>query len=138
MENSLNFNIGKEEFSVIDLIDGRIDDVEVQRLIKAVKSKDDSYLVEEPILEDIVLPQDNWSCHMVDNIGVTFEFVCDELCYITFESEKFRFSETKYGLKNILICNKAWLGKKYSVFYSKKCKQKGMFPNRYVPVLNTD
>jgi len=80
----MRFIVANEEFTIVELIDNKIDNAEVQRLINTVKLYDDSYIVEEPLSEDIIIPQDNWSCHIAKNIGLTFEFIEGQLCYISF------------------------------------------------------
>jgi len=71
MENSLNFKVGNEEFLVAELIDKKIDYTEVQRFIQTVRANDDKYIVHNPMPEDIIISNDNWSCHDAEQIGLT-------------------------------------------------------------------
>ncbi len=87
MENTVNFNIRQESFSIVSLIDKNIDDFEIQRLIQAVTRIDQKLKVHEPFASSIRTPHDNWRCYESENLGLSFEFIESTLCYISFESK---------------------------------------------------
>lgn len=135
MESSLKFKIGIEEFLVVDLIDKRIDDIEVQRLIHVLKSQDDGYIVHEPMPEDIILIQDNWATHEAEKLGIGIEFICNEVCYLTLQTDLFDLSnEDKHA--NILIREFEWRDVNHFVFISQKKIKDDLLPNRYIPILD--
>tara|TARA_B110000879_G_C10892381_1_gene401154 strand:- start:155 stop:619 length:465 start_codon:yes stop_codon:yes gene_type:complete len=79
----MDFKIGEETFSLLLLIDKKIDDPEVNRFIRAIEKSDDTYIVNEPMDEDIIDSKDKWSCHIAEKLGVLFEFSNSILCYVT-------------------------------------------------------
>lgn len=79
----MKFKIKEIEFDLRTIIDARRDSEEVKRLTNAVAENDDSYIVHEPLAEDVQTSNDNWSCHMAEELGITFEFSNEHLCYIT-------------------------------------------------------
>lgn len=86
MENTLHFCIRQEAFSIVSLIDKNIADPEIQRLIQAVSKIDQKLKVYEPFAAAIRTPDDHWKCYVSENLGLTFEFIENTLCYISFES----------------------------------------------------
>ena len=69
----MDFKIGEETFSLLLLIDKKIDDPEVNRFIRAIEKSDDTYIVNEPMDEDIIDSKDKWSCHIAEKLGVLFK-----------------------------------------------------------------
>ena len=84
MENSLNFKIGKESFSIIKLIDSSRFDSEADRLIKTFENNVRDCMNNEPCKEDIIGPCDNWSSYASEKLGISFELIEDQFCYISF------------------------------------------------------
>lgn len=136
MENSLKFKIGTEEFSVVDLIDKRIDDVGVQRFLQVLKSQDDGYIVHEPMPEDIILPQDNWLSHDAEKMGVGIEFICDEICYLILRTDFFDLSLGDKEVAGILTKEYEWRDLNYTMFLSRKKIDNDLLPNRWIPIFN--
>lgn len=134
MENALYFNIGTEQFSVVELLDKKMDHPEVLRLISSLKRYDDSYIVHEPIPEDIIESNDNWSCHSAEKLGLSIEFICCELLDITFRNDLFSFNGLIAESNNIRIVKRNWLDLNYTCFISKNKLKDGLWPNRRVSI----
>lgn len=132
MGNEINFKIGTEQFSVVELIDKKIDHPYVLRLISSLKKFDDSYIVHEPMPEDIFEPNDNWSCHSAEKLGINIEFICCELYDITFRNDLFSFTDLITESNNITILKRNWFEVNYTYFISKKKMKDGLWPNHRI------
>lgn len=135
MEQALSFKLDKESFSVHDILDKGNEDNHVQRLIRVVTLIDPSVEINSPYEEDLVLPQDDWVIYSSAVLNITFEFVQNKLCYISFLSDTFGpvgFSEND---ERLVIREKEIDNKSFVVFISKACLEKDLLPNRYIPLL---
>lgn len=138
MHHPHSFEIDKQRFLITELIDKRSTHPEILRLRAVVKENDNSYTVNEPIPEDIVVKNDNWSCHCADELGITFEFMEDKLCYIFFDKEKFHFSGLKKEYDNLLVIENECEKSGIIAFLSKMSVKNNSLPNRFLPFLYND
>lgn len=135
MEQPLIFKLDKESFSVYEILDKGIEDNHVQRLIRVVTSIDPGVEIDSPYEEDFVLPQDDWVIYSSEVLNITFEFVQNKLCYISFLSDTFGPIGFEKDDDRLEIRQKEIDNANYVVFISKACIDNDLLPNRYVPLL---
>ena len=83
----MHFELCGHTFSIDELIDASRKDLIAERLIELVRKNDASYILYDPMPEDIINPNDNWACHAGEDHGITFEFAQNVLCYVSFDAK---------------------------------------------------
>lgn len=134
MNNQITFKIKNELFSVLSLIDKNINDDEIIRFIETTIKLDGKCNIEQPRTEDISAPHDNWLCYYSDKLGITFEFIENTLCYITFDKnwkKIIKMDNLKDDKLIIGIIQNEQGQTNYISFASKSLIiDKGLYPNR--------
>ena len=141
MENSLNFKIGNESFSILKLIDSSRFDSEADRLIKMFENNVKDCMNNEPFKEDLIGPCDNWSNYASESLGISFEFIEDQFCYISFNL-KLNPSMIITFLKDVRIIVGLIINEKDQVtnvsFGSKTLiYEEELYPSRWSPILES-
>lgn len=134
MEEIIEFKINQESFSILSLIDRKADDSDVVRLIDTIASNDPSYLIYEPLPEDILTERDNWKTYSSENLGISFEIIENTFCYISFDSnwdDLFKMRSLK-NEKLIIGEIQNEQGKTTTISFGSKSLivDKGLYPNR--------
>lgn len=134
MENDLEFKINQETFSIISLIERKVDDSELVRLINTIASSDPDYIIHSPFPEDITSPRDNWKTYESDNLGISFEIIENTLCYISFHSNWNDLSKMRSFKNEKLIVGEIQneQGQTTTISFGSKSLiiDKGLYPNR--------
>lgn len=81
---NITFKINDTTYSIKNLIGKSIDDAGVVQLIEQVKAIDPTYLLHEPMEEDIQYDNDKWKVGDAFEESFTFEFLNGKLIYISF------------------------------------------------------
>jgi hypothetical protein len=133
----MDFVINNKTFTLNSLIDSDLEDDEVQKLLCALKANDPTYVLHEPMEIDKNLSNDNWSCHIAAELGITIEFVASKFCYICFEETKCRMFDfdPEIALETLLIHRFSFLEASQIAYISKNMIKNKLLPNRYTPIL---
>ena len=132
---SMKFILKNEQFSIDLLLGNKVDDTEVQRLIQTLGPISETYIVHDPLPEDINFPTDLWSCHDAEAMGIIFEFIEGQLLYLLINPLKIELT----GIIDSLSSQKHivhFTDGEFEFFGSKQMIVEGKIPNRYVEYLN--
>ena len=135
------FELFGHTFSIGELIDAKRNDSIVARLIEVVSQNDASYILHEPLAEDIVNSKDRWSCHIAEEAGITFEFSNERLCYIAlrFSPEELQVSPILHisdEIINIIVdINEHYT--EYAFGSVKILSNEDLIPNRWSPIMDS-
>lgn len=81
----MTFSFGKAEFTIEDLLEKKLKSFKVQQFLDIANSLSNNIYNDFPIVQPDDLPNDSWLFYVAPDLGLTFEFVLEELVYISFE-----------------------------------------------------
>ena len=131
------FKINNYTFLIEDLVGKSIDDSRVQLLISSFKKIDYQYYSDQPSLESIESPEDEWSCHISPLFNITFEFLQNRLNYIAVPTDKLTVEVINKIHDSIIVLERNYNHINYLVFTLKNDYLNNYRPNRYIPILDS-